>query len=205
MIQKRFIRPHRVFPQPKVWKDVVDKVLQKGFRLLPRHRQLEMIETSRMIRKTSFHQFDHFLCCRIGPKYFGLRQFTRSGLAETFTVVMIEIPLTAFGLIAVHQHIVLLSHLAVEKLKQQAFAPVRILCKLLDRTVKVAIGSNVQRDAEFIRNSLKLLSHTPVAGLNHDQSFGFQVFDIQPQDLTKRLPAILKPLALKLVILDRAF
>ena len=84
---------------------------------------------------------------------------------------MIKIPLTAFGLIAVHQHIVLLSHLAVEKLEQQAFTPVRILCKLLDRTVEVAIGSNVQCYAEFISNSLKLRSHTPVAGLDDDYSF----------------------------------
>ena len=98
---------------------------------------------------------------------------------------MVEIPLAALGLIAVHQHIVLLSHVAVEKLQQQAFAAVRILCKLLDRTVEVSIRSNVQRDAAFIRNSLKLHSHTPVTGFNDDQSFGFQTFDIKPQDITK--------------------
>ena len=185
--------------------NVLDKVLQEGLRLLPRHRQLEMIETSRVIRKTSVHQLDHFLCHRIGPKRFRLRQLARSGFAETLTVVMIEIPLTSFRLITIHQHIVLLSHIAVEKLEQQAFATVRILCKLLDRTVEVAIGSDVQRDAKLIRNSLKLRSYTPVAGLNHDQSFGFQAFDIKPQDLTKRLPAILRPLPVKLVIFDRAF
>jgi hypothetical protein len=105
----------------------------------------------------------------------------------------------------IHQHMVLLSHIAIEKLEQQAFATVRILRKLLERTVEVAIGADVQRDAKFIRNSLKLRSYTPVAGLNHDQSFGFQPFDIKPQDLTKRLPAILRPLPVKLVVFDRAF
>ena len=117
---------------------------------------------------------------------------------------MIEIPLTSFRLIAVQQHIVLLSPIAVEKLEQQAFAPVRILCKLLSGAVEVAIRSNFQLDAEIISNSLKLRPHTPVAGLDDDQSLRFQAFDVKPQDLTKRLPAILRTLLMKLVILNRA-
>ena len=54
-----------------------------------------------------------------------LWQKTRPRFAETLAIVAIKIPLTAGGLVALHQHVVFASHPPIKKLHTQTFAIAR--------------------------------------------------------------------------------
>ena len=97
-----------------------------------------------------------------------------AGLGKRLAVVGIEIPLSACGLITLHQHIVSLTHGTVEKLHAQLFAASGVRGKVAGRSVEVPVFAHFQRHLMGSRHGFDQLQHPPVAGLDHDQLRGTQ-------------------------------
>ena len=111
--------PHGVLVSAKQRQPVLNEISQRQQGLLAGHRPVEAAQLTRVVGKALCHQLQHLARDLVLRKEQRFGQVLRAGLAKSFAVVGVKVPLPAQGLVAVHQHLVLLAHLAVEKLHAQ--------------------------------------------------------------------------------------
>ena len=123
----------------------------------------EGFERPEMVGKTCLDQINHLAGDRIGGKAQRLRhqKVALRGLA----VVMVEIPLAAFRLLAVHQQPGLAAHLAVEILHAQRLAPLSPAIELGMAGDETVVGEDLNIQGRIKR--LQALQHAPLAGFGH--------------------------------------
>ena len=111
--------PHGVLVRTKQRQPVLNEISQRQQGLLAGHRPVEAAQLARVVGKALCHQQQHLARDLVLLKDQRPGQVLWAGFAKAFAVIGVKVPLPPQRLLTVHQHLVLLSHLAVEKLHAQ--------------------------------------------------------------------------------------
>ena len=156
-----------------------------------------------MIAEALVHRLDDRACCRVGLEPRGPRQLAGAVPAEGLAVVGVPIPLTADRLRAVHEHIVLPAHGAVEMLHDQAAPVPGPGCEAVDGAIEVAVLADLQRDGLLGSRLTQLGEHPVITRLDQDKPLGVPSWQILPQQPTKARPPVRGRVHGQGVVVDR--
>lgn len=162
--QPRRLRPQRVLPASERGQPLVDEPVERTQRLRARHRPREIVERTGMVCETLTHQREYLARDRIGFDRRRRRDHARTLRSERCAVLGVEIPATAGGLVAVHQHAMPSTQMAIEDLQTQFRLRARPGGERPHVAVEVPVGFDHERDAGSNRCLPQLLQHAPVAG-----------------------------------------
>ena len=156
---------------------MLDEIQQRQSRLIRRHRPVEVRQAAGMFGKALLHEGQNFARDFIGRKTDWRPDLARTALAETLAIFRVEVPRPAHRLVAVHQHIMLAPHFAVEEFHAELLAPFRMGGEFLARRKEMAVGANLQFHPQSLSRILERLLHAPFARLNHDELLRTQPTD----------------------------
>ena len=157
MVQKFLVHQHGVLRFAKLRKSMGKKVIERLFRLFCCDCKPEGFNVAKIVRRNTQGHGDALLRDLIKGKARRLRhqQVTLGG----FPVFRIKIPLSAFGLVAVHQQSGLPAHVAVEVLHAQFLA-------FRGPLPEGRVGAD-ETCVFHCFDELQLLAQAPFAGFGH--------------------------------------
>ena len=167
--QPGFAGPHRILELTEAGQPVRDEVLQRGFRLLRRHRPVEVFQAAGVVRKMPFDVLDDLLRARVRCKGQRRRQGARPVPAKAVAVVGIKIPLSTSGLLALHEEPGLLTHAAIEVFHARLLASFQPLRECVARAEKVGIRVHLEGQTARARAGIEGLLDVVLSGLGHAQ------------------------------------
>ena len=121
----------------------MDEIRQHLQCLCPCDGPAKLLQAAWVVGKSRVHQRHHFTGNVVWLKSAGRWQFARSGFANTAAIVSIKIPLTADGLITLHQDVMFASEFAVEIFKTQAFTALRMRFEFANGAQEMVVVPNV--------------------------------------------------------------
>ena len=159
MIQELLPCQHRVLIIAKLGQRAFQEMRERSLCIGARYAKPEWTQRAEIIAKARLDQIEHILRDRIRHKAQRLRhhQVARGG----FAVIMIEIPLPAYRLIAVHQNIGFAPHIAVEKLHAQRFAALGPVLEFFVTGDEAVIGQDLNGKGSV--QTLQFLQQPPFA------------------------------------------
>ena len=92
---------HRILVVTETRQGVGDEMVERGLCLTWFGCKPEGVEIPEMRSKPGLHQFQHFIRHRI--RFEPGRHRARQPLGRTLAILMIEVPLSALGLVPIHQ------------------------------------------------------------------------------------------------------
>ncbi len=181
VVEPRFAHPHRVLVVAEQRQPLRDEILQCRFGVLWRHRPVETRESAGMRGEVAFDEIDHLAGRRIRLEADGRGKEAWAAWVEGFAVVVVEVPLPPFGLVAVHQHVVLAAHLAIEVLHPVLLAALRPAREVLAAGEEMHVVARDPTHAGITAYGWQRLRQPPFAGCHRDDRFGFQPSEILGQ------------------------
>ncbi len=189
VIQPRIVWPDRVLVATEQRQPLLDENLQGQQRLRACQRPRETVQLPGMGREAVVDQRNHLAGHRVRCERRTRRHRAGPGGTEGLAVIGVEIPLTADGFVALHQHTMSPTLLAVEVLHAQGLAPLRMRREFAHADEEVAVLADVQRQTAVVGDSLDRLQHPPVARRGHHQLRRSQSVDVGLQ-LRRQIAAI---------------
>jgi hypothetical protein len=164
---------------------MADEIVQRLSRLLGGHRPGKVGELPGVVGEMLFDQRHGFAGHCIRREAFGGGDQPRALAAEGLAIVGIEIPLAADRFAIGHQNVVPLALPAVEKLQAQAGFFTGPGVEFIQRTEKVRIGADQQRDVGLLAGGVEFFLHPPIAGFEHDHGAVFMLGQAGAQGLAE--------------------
>ena len=124
-----------------------DEMVQRLQRIRPRHRPAEGREIAEMVGEALAHERHDF--ARDGVRFEALALGRRKAGGQGLAVLLVEIPLAALGLVALHQEARFAAHLPIEELHAIGFALIGPARETTARAEKPIILADVHRQAKL--------------------------------------------------------
>ncbi len=182
VVQPRIARPHGVLVATEQRQPLLNEGPQGLQRLHARDGPRKAVQPAGVECEAGVDERDHLARDGIGLERRTPRHGARAGCAEGLTVVGVEVPLAADGLIvlpiAFHQHVVTLALLAIEVLHAQRLAVLGMRSEVANAAEEVTVLANLQRQVAGLGHGLDRLQHAPFARGGHLEAGWLQAQDV---------------------------
>ena len=166
--QYRRIGTHSVLPVPELGQPAFDEVGQRLLRLRRRDGKREALNATEMLAEPFGHESHDVLGDGVRGEIRRRRHFVLG--RELLPVLRVEVPLFALGLGAVHKHVILAAHVAIEELHPQRAAALGPAAKLADGAEKAVVVADVHLAPRRFVPTPHVFQHAPFAGFGDDDS-----------------------------------
>jgi hypothetical protein len=154
---------------------MADEIVQGLPRLLGGHRPGKVGELAGVVGEMLFDERHCFAGHCIRRKALRRGDQPRAFFTEGLAIVGIEIPLAADRFAIGHQNVVPLALPAIEKLQTQAGFFTGPGIEIIERTEKVRVRADQQRDVGLLAGSVEFFLHPPITGFEHDHGVVFML------------------------------
>ena len=171
MAEEGLSGPHGVLMGAEFREMVFNEVIECLQRLLAIHRPIEIFQVSRMVTEYGLDQLDDISGQWIRTKCHPRFPVSRSGFAERLPVAAVVIPFSSRRLVAIHEHIMIPAHLAIEVLHAQLPAPGRPPPEIVYAAEKMSILTDLKLQAVDLADLLNLPEDRMLPGVGHNNAF----------------------------------